>query len=176
MRYAAFMRALNVGGHIVKMDALRKIFTKLGFKHVESFIASGNIVFESPLKNTAVLEKKIADALEKSLGYEVATFIRTMHELGAITAHTPFKGITDGPTYVLGFLAAPLDAAATKKLLALQSKVDRFHVRGREVWWYSDNRQSESTFSNAVLERTLGVRTTFRNLRTVRKMVARWGA
>ena len=174
-RYAAFLRAINVGGHVVKMDALKKIFVQLGFTNVESFIASGNIVFESGSANGGALEKKIAVALEKSLGYEVVTFVRTFAELSDVAACVPFKGIDDAPTFVVGFLAAPLAPAAQKKLMALASRADRFHVRGRELWWHSDNGQGESTFSNTVLERTLGVRTTFRNMRTVRKMAARWG-
>ncbi|MDA1080922.1 MAG: DUF1697 domain-containing protein [Gemmatimonadetes bacterium] len=175
-RYAAFMRALNVGGHVVKMDLLKSIFVKLGHKNVESFIASGNIVFESSSRSGAALEKKISEALKSALGYEVASFLRTAAELSEIAAYTPFKGIDDGPTYVVGFLAAPLDAATTKKLMALRSKADRIHVCGREFWWYSDNRQSEPTFTTAVMERTLGQRTTLRNLRTVRKMAAKWGS
>ena len=174
-RYAAFLRAINVGGHVVKMDALKKSFVQLGFTNVESFIASGNIVFDSGSANGAALEKKIAAALEKSLGYEVVTFVRTSTELSDVAACVPFKGIDDAPTFVVGFLAAPLAPAEQKKLMALASEVDRFHVRGRELWWYSERGQGESTFSNVVLERAIGVRTTFRNMRTVRKMAARWG-
>ena len=174
-RYAAFLRALNVGGRVVKMDVLKKVFVKLGFKSVETFIASGNVVFETSSKDAPALEKRIAAALEKELGYEVVTFLRTSAQLGEIAAYVPFKGLDDAPTFVVGFLAAPLEPAAAKKLMAMQSNADRFHVRGREVWWHSTNSQGESTFSNAVLERALGVRTTFRNMRTVRRMAARWG-
>ena len=51
-RYIAFLRAINVGGHnTVKMDFLRQLFESLGFSNVETFIASGNIVFETTSKN-----------------------------------------------------------------------------------------------------------------------------
>lgn len=175
MRYAAFMRALNVGGHVITMDALKKIFVKLGYTNVESFIASGNIVFESPSKAAGAQEQKIAAALEKELGYEVVTFLRTSAELSEIAEYVPFKGLDDAPTFVVGFLTAPLPADAQKKLMALASPADRFHVCGRELWWHSTRGQGESTFSNQVLEKALGVRTTFRNLRTVRQMAAKWG-
>ncbi len=175
MRYVAFMRALNVGGRIVKMDALKQIFRDLNFTNVESFIASGNIVFETKSANAPALERKISSALEKALGYEVATFLRSSTELTEIAAYTPFKGLVDAPTFVVGFLAEPLDAAATRKLLALQSSVDRFHVRGREIWWHSTGSQADAAFSNKVFERTVGATTTFRNVRTVRKMADKWG-
>lgn len=174
MRYAAFLRAVNVGGRIVKKDALVKPFVQLGFTNVETFIASGNVVFETPSKAAGAMEKKIGAAFEKALGYEVVTFVRAFAELNEIAWHEAFKGLVDAPTYVVGLLTAPLDAAATKKLMALQNEADRFHVRGREVWWHSTNSQGDATFSNAVLEKTLGVRTTFRNVRTIRRMVDKW--
>ena len=47
-RFVALLRAINVGGHVVKMEALRKHFTRLGFANVETFIASGNVLFDAP--------------------------------------------------------------------------------------------------------------------------------
>jgi uncharacterized protein (DUF1697 family) len=64
-RYVAFLRAINVGGHIVKMDYLRSLFEELGFTNVETFIASGNVVFDSSYKNPASLEKKIEGHQQK---------------------------------------------------------------------------------------------------------------
>jgi len=46
-RYIAFLRAINVGGHTVKMEHLRGIFESMGFSNVETFIASGNVIFAS---------------------------------------------------------------------------------------------------------------------------------
>ena len=59
MKYAAFLRAINVGGHIVKMDRLRTLFEAAGFRGAETFIASGNVVFESSRKSAADLERAI---------------------------------------------------------------------------------------------------------------------
>ena len=63
-RYVAFLRAINVGGHIVKMDHLRELFTQLGLTDVETFIASGNVLFTTSSKSGPALEKKIEQALE----------------------------------------------------------------------------------------------------------------
>jgi uncharacterized protein (DUF1697 family) len=174
-RYAAFMRALNVGGHVVKMDALKTIFVKLDYTTVESFIASGNIVFETGTRDRAALERTIEAALQKTLGYEVATFVRDFDELEVIGAAMPFKGLVDAPTYVVGFLHQPLDAAAKKRFIALAAKEDMFAATGREVWWHSSVGQGVSKFGANVFDRALGVRSTWRNVRTIRKMVAKWG-
>ncbi len=56
-RYIALLRGVNLGGHTVKMDRLKKLFEELGFKKVETFIASGNVIFETGSKNAAALVK-----------------------------------------------------------------------------------------------------------------------
>ncbi len=73
-RYFAFLRAINVGGHVVKVDRLRQIFESLGVSSVETFIASGNVIFESTSKSVRILEKRIESGLREALGYEVVTF------------------------------------------------------------------------------------------------------
>ena len=89
-RYIAFLRAINVGGHTVKMDALRKHFSKMGFTNVETFIASGNVLFDADDDEPAALEERIAHELESRLGYPVGTFLRTPAEFAAIVRHQPF--------------------------------------------------------------------------------------
>jgi uncharacterized protein (DUF1697 family) len=177
-RYIAFLRAINVGGHTAKMEALRQLFEALGFSGVETFIASGNVVFETTAKNTKALEKKIEQQLREALGYEVATFIRTEAELAAITKYQPFSPsqMEAATAFNIAFLADALDAASRKKLLALKTDIDDFHVHGREVYWLCRKKQSESTFSNAVLEKTIGRASTIRGVNTIQKMVAKYAA
>ena len=60
--------------------------------------------------------------------------------------------------------------------MALKTRVDDFHVHGREVYWLSQVRQSASVISNAVFEKTLGQRSTVRGISTVRKMAEKYGS
>ena len=175
-RYIAFLRAINVGGHTVKMDHLRQLFESLGFSNVETFIASGNVVFETSAKNANALEKKIEQKLRAALGYEVATFIRTDTEVGVIANYKPFTDaeLKAATAFNVAFLAAPLDAKSKQKVMALQTEIDAFHVHGREVYWLCCKRQSESTFSNAVLEKTLGKSSTVRGASTIKKLVEKY--
>jgi uncharacterized protein (DUF1697 family) len=175
-RFIAFLRAINVGGHTVAMAALRELFEDLGFTGVETFIASGNVIFVSRSTNVGALRTKVEDHLRKSLGYEVDTFIRTDAEVAAIARYKPFteSEVQSAATFCVAFLAEPLDAAARKALMSLRSDTDDFHVSGREVYWLSKNRQGESTFSNARLEKLLKARTTFRGAKTVAKLAARY--
>jgi len=178
LRYIAFLRAINVGGHTVKMDVLRQQFEALGFSNVETFIASGNVVFETPARNTRTLEKKIEQHLHAALGYEVATFIRTAAGLSAIAQYQPFSpsALDSAQALNVAFLADALDAASQVKLMALQTDIDDFHVQGREVYWLCRRKQSESTFSNAVLEKAIGRPSTLRGINTIQKMAAKYAA
>ena len=90
-KLVAFLRAINVGGHTVSMDTLRREFEAIGLKDVETFIASGNVVFTAPPGKTTALERKIEKRLHDSLGYEVRTFIRTEAEVAAIAGYKPFE-------------------------------------------------------------------------------------
>ena len=174
-RFIAFLRAINVGGHTVKMDDLRSMFDTLGFTNVETFIASGNVIFESRTANTKALEKKIEDHLRASLGYEVATFIRTDREVAAMAQYQPFSvaALESAGAFCIAFLADPLSAEAKTALMKLKTEIDDFHVDGREVYWLCRKKQSESTFSNAVFERALKTKATFRGVNTILKLAAK---
>ena len=183
-RRIAFLRAINVGGHVVTMAALRGHFAKLGFEQVETFINSGNVIFTTTAKNDAALERKIEAHLEKALGYEVKTFVRSEAELAAIARYQPFDAarIAAAPTLCVGFLAAPLDAAADpsfvrarKLLMTLRTEIDDFHVHGREMYWLCTRKQSESKFSNARFERVLKLSATFRNINTLARLAEKYG-
>jgi uncharacterized protein (DUF1697 family) len=157
------------------MDVLRQQFEALGFVNVETFIASGNVVFETSANNTRLLEKKIEQHLRAELGYAVSAFIRTQAELSAIAQYQPFtpSALRGAQALNVAFLADVLDATSQKKLMALKTDIDDFHVQGREIYWLCRRKQSESTFSNAVLERAIGRPSTLRGISTIQKMAAK---
>jgi len=175
-RFIAFLRAINVGGHTVKMDALRQLFESMGFTKVETFIASGNVVFESETKDTRELEEMIEDRLHESLGFPVVPFIRTESELAGIARYQPFPqaALDAAQALNIAFLADSPDEAAQARLLALRTEIDDFLSHGREVYWLCRKKQSESTFSNAVLEKILHTQSTLRGAATVQKMAAKY--
>ncbi len=178
-RFIAFLRAINVGGHIVKMEALNGHFVALGFREVETFIASGNVIFQSGSKDTPAMERKIAGYLHRALGYEVATFVRSETELAAVARHRAFSAddlMAEGSRLYIGFVAFPLPAAVRQKLLTLRSASDDFQVHGREVYWHCRIKFADSKYSGGLLEKILGVPATFRNVNTVRKLAAKYHA
>lgn len=175
-KYIAFLRAINVGGHTVKMDHLRRLFEALGFSNVETFIASGNVIFNSSSRSARNLETKIENHLEESLGYEVATFIRTTSELSAIADYKPFPVAelkTGGNALYIGFLADEPNEEAKRKVLSLRTAGDDFHIYRRELYWLCRKKISKSEVSGAALQKALGMPTTLRNSTTVKKIAAK---
>ena len=173
MRSVAFLRAVNVGGRVVKMDRLRAIFEGAGLGNVETFIASGNVIFDARAGKRDALEAKVERALEQALGYEVTTFIRSVSEVAAVAAYAPFAGVVAGDTLFVGFVKREPEAAVARKIVNLSTAADLFEVHGTEVYWLR-RKGSETVFSGAVLEKTLGAAVTVRNLTTIRKLVAKY--
>lgn len=179
-RHIAFLRAINVGGRNVKMDRLRRLFGDMGFTNVETFIASGNVIFDAPDTDTVALERVIRDGLLSGLGFHVDTFVRTPAELAAVAAAWPFDdgeraAVIEGHNmHYITFLGATPDEAARQRVLAHATDVDSFHIDGREVYWLCRRSLGDSTFSAALLERALRMPGTQRNARTVVKMAAKY--
>ncbi|CAN1211721.1 DUF1697 domain-containing protein [Tumidithrix helvetica PCC 7403] len=175
-RYIAFLRAINVGGHTVKMDYLRSLFEAMDFSDVSTFIASGNVIFNADSKNAKSLEQTIEQQLKSSLGYDVATFIRTNREVSDLASYKPFTedALQSALALNIVFLAEPLTKDAIQVLNTLKTEIDDFHTRDREVYWLCKQKQSESTFSNAVFEKKLKLRATFRSASTISKIAAKY--
>jgi uncharacterized protein (DUF1697 family) len=191
----AFLRAINVGGRRLKMDELRACFVQMGFAQVETFIASGNVIFDGTESNdaewdgtksngatngatqaTAKLEAYIQTELEKLLGYPVTTFVRTNGEVARIAQYQPFDAATMQQVQALNvaFVAQPINQKAHDALMGLRTAIDDFHAHGREIYWACRKKQSESDFSNTVLERTLGLEATLRTMNTLQRLAAKY--
>jgi uncharacterized protein (DUF1697 family) len=167
-RYVAFLRAINVGGHMVKMDQLREIFAELGLSGVETFIASGNVLFESRAKPPA-LESRIEGALEQALGYPVPTFVRTFPELQRIVDELPAYDAID--LAQVCFLKAAPATAAQRALKALETPDFTFHFGAREFYWMLRVRQSVLRINPKHLERAAGGPYTARSINTVERLL-----
>ncbi len=171
------------------MDRLRECFEELGFENVTTFIASGNVIFSASARDVVALERKIERHLARSLGYDVATFIRSPAELKATAAFEPSEPVApfepSGPgqgaesassLYVV-FLAAPADDDLRSRFVASESEMDHFSFSGREIYWHIQGKLTDSPLFGAGLQKVTGdVPTTMRNMTTVRRLVAKLGA
>ena len=172
-KYVAFLRAVNVGGHkSVRMEDLKRLFESLGCVNVETFIQSGNVIFEYEEKVTAALERQIESALEKSLGYEVDIFLRTIQEVSAIAAQKLYQP-QEGETLHIIFLNKVPAKKARQALMDFNREADDFKFKGREVYNLRRNRE-KSVFSNNFVEKVLNTPATTRNWNTIGKLAEKY--
>lgn len=157
------------------MSQLRELFKELGLVEVETFIASGNVLFSTVEKNTAKLEVLIAKHLHESLGYTVDTFVRTQKEVAAIGKAQVFPGEGgDGITVHVGFLQKELTPDLVKKFAAVRTDEDEFRVEGREYYWLCRVRISDSKVWTSPEIKALKLPTSsMRNMTSIRKLIAK---
>ena len=172
-RYIAFLRAINVGGTtIIKMSDLKRIFKSFGLENVETYIQTGNVIFESEESKASVLEEQIEHQLEKAIGKQIRLFVRTTREVAAMAEACPFSP-QDGETVHVVILEKKPDKKSIDALLSLRSEADDFAVVGREVFNLRRDRDA-SIFSNNFIEKTLGVAGTTRNMTTIKKLAEKF--
>jgi uncharacterized protein (DUF1697 family) len=175
-RYIALLRGINVGGgHVVKMELLRKVFESIGLTNVETVIASGNVVFESSESRERKLEEKIEQTLKESLGYKVATFLRTVPEMAIVVKQQPFNlaNLDSDAMVYAAFLRSKPSPTLRKALNALNTDNDQVSVKNREVYWLRRARSKEAEVFALRLGKLLGSETTVRNMNTVKRIVAK---
>jgi uncharacterized protein (DUF1697 family) len=141
-RYVAFLRAINVGNRRVPMGVLKQLFEDIGFAQVETFIASGNVIFSS---DSPPSESKIATHLEKSLGYDVDTFVRTAEEVISVSKTQPFfEEGQENITVHIGFLHQALTPEIAERFANVSTNDDEFRIVGREYYYLCRIKVSDS--------------------------------
>lgn len=179
-RYFAFLRALNVGGHTVKMTELATEFESLGYRAVETFISSGNVIFEATGRgstSSSALERRIEARLLETLGYEVRTFLRTDAELLAAHHTVPFPDVVgrDGDTMQVGFLPDAPPGSVGEAVAALSDDHEHLVVIGRELYWLIHGTSLDTSVKPGALKRAFdGMPLTARNIKTVRRLVTKY--
>jgi uncharacterized protein (DUF1697 family) len=172
MKYVAFLRAINVGGHaIIKMADLKKMFESAGLENVQTYIQSGNVIFESE-EGAESLAKQIEPQLEKAAEYKIHLFVRTMREVQAIAEKAPFTAKADETVFV-AFLDKKPDKKTQQAVLSFKSEADDFIFKGHELYNLRRDRE-KSVFSSTFLEKILKMPTTTRNLTTITKIVKKF--
>ena len=170
--YVAFLRGINLGKRNVKGPQLVAAFEAIGCEGVATFIASGNVVFRSSLRRSGI-EAAVEKGLREQLGYDVDTFIRTRADVAAVAEAEPFpRSKLEGTLQVL-FLREKLTAARKKEVLALAGDRDELAVDGRELYWLTAGKISESPLDGRALGKLLQT-STARNLNTVQRLAAKY--
>ncbi|MFI7578034.1 DUF1697 domain-containing protein [Micromonospora sp. NPDC049497] len=171
-RYVALLRGVNVGGAKVGMADLRRLVTNLGHDDVKTYLQSGNVVFGSSVRDAEALAGGIERAIAGELGLTVPVLVRSGREMAAVAGGNPYADREEDPTRLLVAFLATAPKKSTVDALAVPGGENvAFTVSGREVFLhYPDGGYGRSRFTNAYLEKKLGVVATTRNWRSVRAL------
>jgi uncharacterized protein (DUF1697 family) len=175
IKYVAFLRGINVGGkRLIKMEDLRRVVESLGLKNVRTFIASGNVLFETSQTNRDALTRKIEKKLLTAFGHDVPVALQTIDELKELLRTGPFKKIKPSAEVMMCvtlLVAEPKDSpklpfkSATENLdvLAIKNRAAFILCRRKKNGMFS--------FPNNFFEKEFGVTATTRQWNTINRIV-----
>jgi len=174
MKYIAFLRAVNVGGHNkIKMDELKSLFISLGHKNVQTVIQSGNVIFETSENNLKTITNKIEIKLKEFMKKEIKVFVKKSSELEKIVTGNPFgktKADDKIKTYVF-FLYQEPRAKIKIPFKSAAGDVNVFRIIDRQVFIIVKKTPGKASSPNDLIEKTFGVPATARNWNVVCKIV-----
>jgi uncharacterized protein (DUF1697 family) len=175
--YVAFLRGINVGGRIIKMDALKKALASIGLRDLKTIGASGNVLFATPETDVVAIVKQMEACLLKNFNAAISVMVRTLAELRALVASDPFRGVAIAPEtrLYITFFSAPTKSKSglsfpfelpDKSLRIL--KVTKTEIRS--VVTLSANAGTIEAME--LIEKEFGKGVTTRNWNTIKKLTA----
>ena len=174
MKYAAFLRGINVGGkNLLPMKDLAKMFEAAGCTDVRTYIQSGNVVFTANDAVAGAIGPEISRRIEKKFGLRVPVVVRSVKEMKKVAASHPHvkKGVDLRWVHVCFLLDKP-DAKLIAVLDPERSPGDEFVVIGSEIYMHLPNGAGKSKLTNAYFDSKLKTVSTARNWNTVCTVLA----
>ena len=175
IRYAAFLRGINVGGHKkIKMEDLRTVFDDTGFENVRTLLASGNVIFSAPAAGESALAKRVEEMLKTAFGYEIGVIIRKITGLQRLAEVKPFAGIKVTPQTRLYVTFLPEKSKSSLKIpyTSPDKSFKIIRATGGEVCSVLTLSPGSRTVDlMSILEKEFGRKITTRNWNTVEKIL-----
>jgi uncharacterized protein (DUF1697 family) len=166
MNWVALLRGINVGGkNKLAMKDLQAMFQAAGCDEVETYIQSGNVVFQR--ESTVGLAAAIEATILKKLRLKVPVVLRSAKDLSRVTTGNPYLKKTAPEQLHVVFLADAPSREAAAKLDPARSPGDEYQLVGREIFLRLPNGMGRTRLSNDYFDRTLATLSTARNWRTV---------
>ena len=171
MRYISILRGINVGGNRkILMKDLKALFEKVGFSKVDTYIQSGNVIFESD-QNTDP-GQNIQQAIAETFGFDVPVIVRTAEEWAESIENNPFwkEPNADIDRLHLTCLKEVPSPELVEKIKLFQFLPDRYEIIRKDVFIFCAAGYGTSKLINPFFESKLKVQATTRNWKTVMKL------
>lgn len=173
-KYISILRGINVGGNRkILMPDLKNLFEKFGFDNVQTYIQSGNVIFESDQKESSTdLELRIQQSIAETFGFDVPVIVRTADEWAESVVNNPFwkEKDADIDRLHLTCLKEVPSPELLKKIKLFQFSLDRYEIIGNDVFIFCAAGYGTSKLTNPFFESKLKIPATTRNWKTVMKL------
>jgi uncharacterized protein (DUF1697 family) len=169
--YIALLRGINVSGKkIIKMAHLKELMIAEGFQEVQTYIQSGNIVFEATPSSTKEVALSISGLIKRAFDFEVPVLVLTTSQLESIIIQNPL----DVDKQVAGYFTLLHDEPShelIKELAPLSNEKEEFVITSNCVYFYSAAGYGNAKFNNNFFEKKLKVTATTRNYKSMLKLL-----
>lgn len=170
--YIALLKGINVGGHKkVPMAELRELLSKSGFKNVQTYIQSGNVILQSFEKNTQKIEVTIKKAILDSFGFEVSVLVLTRFNLKRIFDDSPFSEEKKKASYFMMLHDTP-DDELVKEASEKVYEGEEYKIIKDCIYYYCEKGFGKAKFNANFFERKLKTFATARNYNTMVKLLS----
>lgn len=172
--YISLLRGINVSGQkLIKMDALKQLYEAMHFSRVQTFIQSGNVIFQSETTTSKALQTKISTQIQKTFGFEVPVLVVKTEELKNIIARNPFlkEEKKDISHLYVTFLSSEPVMDNWNTILAKRLPAEEIVWLDRAVYLYLPSGAGNTKLSNAFLESKLKTVATTRNWKTTLELL-----
>ena len=171
-KFIALLRGINVSGQKkIPMVELRELLAKMGLSNVQTYIQSGNVIFQSSESNKAKLALQIHNAIKAHFGFEVPVLVLKPKELKAIFDACPVPEDQKTNSYFMMLYEVP-DKILVEEVSNLSYSNETFHIKDTCIYFYSAIGYGKSKFSNNFFERKLKFTATARNYKTMAKLLS----
>ncbi len=172
--FISLLRGINVSGQkLIKMDALKMMYRQLNFQNIESYLQSGNVIFEDDKSDPSDLAATISSKIQEQFGFEVPVIVLNVDDLKAIIDANPFKDDLrmDRQFLHVTFLDSDPKNIDFEKIEAKKSPGEEIVMNKKAVYLYCPNGYGRTKLTNNFLETKLRVGATTRNWKTVNELL-----
>jgi uncharacterized protein (DUF1697 family) len=171
-KYIALLRGINVSGHKkIPMVELRDLFSKSGFQNVQTYIQSGNVIFQSKEIDIKFLENDLQKAIMTHFGFEVPVLIKTPIQLQAIFDACPFSEDKKVKSYFTLLYTMP-DKSLIEEVSKIGYPNEEFIITNKCIYFYCSTGYGNAKCNNKFFERKLKTTATARNYKTMVKLLS----
>ncbi|MFA6768682.1 MAG: DUF1697 domain-containing protein [Parabacteroides sp.] len=171
MKYIALLRGINVSGQRrITMDALTKMFVELNLNNVQTYLQSGNVVFQANETDSKKLEHRISFSIKENFGIDVPVLVLSADTLKSILENCPFEKSKEAMLYIT-FLYDTPNSIDKQSIECRKSANEEIVFFEKAIYLYCPNGYGRTKLNNNFLENFLKVKATTRNWKTVNELL-----